>query len=1413
MRNPVEIQVFVSNPSDVDHEKQVVESICDRINNQLASIHCDVRYLVKEWSKITGKFGVNPQTEIESELGNYDLYLGIWWKKFGSDTGIINPNTGKDYGSGTYREFCMAFESWNTSKNPEMYLFFKKETPTHIFDPKVITEIKRVVEFEISQQRNGFCNSFDNERDFERKITDLLWSKATQLCMGLKIENKKSFLEETTIYEITNSQSQIEIVPETYIARTTSHFSSFKEKQNIPFIELERQGLFQLIQSKNRIILLGDAGSGKSTELISLFHNLNKKESPLIPLFQKLNSYTPEKGIEEFLPKVWKKIPSQLLIIIWDGLDEIQPQHFNTAVRQINAFSNKYEEIKIIISCRTNFYELPVNNSTGTLSGFEPYLINDLTIKDASDYYQKKYNLPESDNFIQEAFNTNVDDLITRPFFLMLLADHFNREQKLSINRANLYEMFILSRIELDQNHYKSTVDLRSKKQEIIVLLQKVALSMETLSKNQINESELLLLITSKEFNSLKYCTAFKKSDGEEEIWQFEHNNIQEFLAAKALSNLDFDKVVQFISFAPKYEKLIPSWVNTLAFLFSILDPKSNLFKKLLQWMLKNEKEVIVKFEPDKVAEDLKIQIFQGIFNYYKNHDVWISSNKFSDRELARFGQSESNLRFLIEEIKNDENTRTVHINAIRLIGLFQTEDNDVKTEIENLLLEQIDGNINDPNYIHTVIYSLTWAGFTGANTIEKIMEKIGSQKNQYIRAAMYAILLKSDVLEDYVNYLIEGYELTDKKISGERNDISLMDEEWNLKECVKSIKTPNGIKEIVKYISDSTQFEYGYDSEKVIEAIVTNAVEAYGKDNSVFNSLLNWFKKDIRGFKLEKTNLVLQFFDRTNTREQAFHEIWICKEDDKEKNNSLAIAKLITPELMQFIINEYLVRNLTNKELEGIYFEMGWVNNEHRDQFENLIHEKTDFVIKKPEQIDYKALREEMLKIDFNLLFDQKAFKEATLGVFEKEKKEELSFDALFEMRKENNRWVDINEYYPSISLRLLSEFAKNSQFISKEKVMKWFEGDTNEEWYRISHIYEYIKNRKELDINSEQIQWIEQWCIANVSKVNFKEAIEVYDDGRITYKTMAMYIWYFSKRFNIDYSKSELLDMLSFDFFEGNDWIGIEYIVSKLEYKDIVDRMLENIEEGIADSSVLKNHIKYLAQNKVKESYPFILDEIINLKRSDFLRRELLDLFFEFTKDIESIKSIIDKADPMIRWAILDKLKVINQESFVEEYLLKILEKSNDNEVIGKAAEILVSLGNIKGLKAYVAWINHNVENNVDTSRVRCLNSLRTIDTIPYLIELLELSYIREIKVDRFERFNSQVLGAFYNIALVSEDNFKLVKLSLQEFMSEKSSLHENVKYILHTIERIEEQFYMNSSQSYTIKQVKEKLKLIEK
>ena len=878
---------------------------------------------------------------------------------------------------------------WKIKKVPNIYLFFKKETTNDLFKAEVHSEVGKVIDFEKSQQPNGFCNPFLHDRDFERKITDLLWSKAFTLYRSSKVKQKQVFLDKDIKTEIAEYQSKILVRPPEYISRSTSHFSFIKERQNTPFLEVEKEALDQLILTKNRIVLLGDAGSGKSTELQDLSAKLNQNDSPLIPLFQNLNTYTPDQGLDGFLPEFWQKIPGNLLLVIWDGLDEIQPEHFNTVIRQISSFSEKHKDIRIIISCRTNFYELPINNSSGTLAGFDPYIINDLGISDVKSYFQKKCEPEKADDFVKKLFENKLTDLVAKPFFLMLLAENYARESELLVNRAKLYEMFLLNRIELDERHYKGTFNIRGRKLEIVHLLEKVALSMEILTKNHIKESEIIEIISNEDFRTLRYCTAFKKKDGEESIWQFEHNNIQEYLAAKALAGLDYNRVIKFLTFEPQNKKLIPSWVNTLTFLFSILKSEDKLFKQLLKWLLANEKGIIVKFERDKILEKMRNEIFQGIFSYYKGYDVWISSNKFSDRELAQFGQSEANLHFLFYELKKEGNSRTIKLNAIGLVGHFDFRKEELKQEVAELLLNQIEANTNDPYYIHTTIYALKDAELTSKGIIDRIMNLVGDRKNQEIRAAVYAILLESDVLEEYVDYLIDGYELIDKKVKDERDDVSFLDESWSLRKCVKKVKSPAGIKKLIEYVAESTRFDYGYDTDKVLKAIIENAIVGFQKDYSIYDSVLNWFIQDIRESKMEKIDLAIMFFEKTNTREKAFYAIWAIKED-KEKNKSLAIAKLITPDLMQFVIDQYNKHDLTNKQLENIYFYVGWVRHEEKDKFEVLIKEKTKHVIEKPKQIDYEGLRKMKLKEDFNLLFTGSGFLKEAMRVFEEQDKQQ---------------------------------------------------------------------------------------------------------------------------------------------------------------------------------------------------------------------------------------------------------------------------------------------------------------------------------------------------------------------------------------------------------------------------------------
>ena len=71
-------------------------------------------------------------------------------------------------------------------------------------------------------------------------------------------------------------------------------------------------------------------------------------------------------------------------------------------------------------------------------------------------------------------------------------------------------------------------------REQIIGVLEKIALSAEILGRNYISDDEFKMIVSDPELRTLvKYSTAFKKSEGELVTWKFEHNNIQEYLAAK----------------------------------------------------------------------------------------------------------------------------------------------------------------------------------------------------------------------------------------------------------------------------------------------------------------------------------------------------------------------------------------------------------------------------------------------------------------------------------------------------------------------------------------------------------------------------------------------------------------------------------------------------------------------------------------------------------------------------------------------------------------------------------------------------------------------------------------------------------------------------------------------------------------
>jgi len=422
-----------------------------------------------------------------------------------------------------------------------------------------------------------------------------------------------------------------------YIPRTLLNYQNINDDKTL-FNEKsdENIGLKELILKESRIVILGSAGTGKSIELKESAIEVAKSDE-YYPIFLTLNKYLPEDKIEDILPNEWGSIPENKIILFLDGLDEIEPSQINNAKRRIAQYSKKYSKTKIVISCRTNFYELPSNNKVGTLRDFKPYYINELTLNDVKTYVSKYYSC-DGEAFVKIVYEYNLEDLLFNPFFLKLILKNYKKHNgKLISSRVDLFREFINSRLELDESHFVETVNISDEKYKAINLLRKISLSMEVIGTRTIDEKDLRqVVVETSDFNLVKYCTVFKKEEGVTGKWKFEHNYFQEFLCAELLSEQPFEIVKSFISYT-EYDKVLPTWFNTVAQLISILDSKSYLLEKLTEWLIKNDSEVLVNVEREKLSIELRENIFIQIFEYYRKIKIWIDSNKFRDKDLAYF--------------------------------------------------------------------------------------------------------------------------------------------------------------------------------------------------------------------------------------------------------------------------------------------------------------------------------------------------------------------------------------------------------------------------------------------------------------------------------------------------------------------------------------------------------------------------------------------------------------------------------------------------------------------------------------------------------------------------------------------------------------------------------------------------------
>lgn len=195
-------KIFLASPSDLYNERISIEEVIDELNLTFGKQH-DIHLELLKWETHSAPAIAisHPQEIINADIGHdYDLFIGLIWKKFGTPTNNAN--------SGTEEEFLNAYNRFLETPNSLQVLFYFNTTPVSIDDinPEQLLKIK----------------NFKNDIGKNKKVLYWEYQNFQQLSKFLRIHIPQRIMELRKFHQLNynvNKQNEIlnvEILNEEY---------------------------------------------------------------------------------------------------------------------------------------------------------------------------------------------------------------------------------------------------------------------------------------------------------------------------------------------------------------------------------------------------------------------------------------------------------------------------------------------------------------------------------------------------------------------------------------------------------------------------------------------------------------------------------------------------------------------------------------------------------------------------------------------------------------------------------------------------------------------------------------------------------------------------------------------------------------------------------------------------------------------------------------------------------------------------------------------------------------------------------------------------------------------------------------------------------------------------------------------
>jgi hypothetical protein len=534
---------------------------------------------------------------------------------------------------------------------------------------------------------------------------------------------------------------------------------------------------------------------------------------------------------------------------------------------------------------------------------------------------------------------------------------------------------------------------------------------------------------------------------------------LQEYLCASVFVNRSFAEVHSLISFEKDPGKLLPRFLNTLSFLFEVIDKSSPLFLQLFNWINSNEPELLVRFEKEQLSPATRKAIFEKIFHSYKAKGFTLRiSPHLSNREMSSFVDiNEDTIKFLGKELSACL-PQALAYDAVDLISKHKRPFL-LQQKIEELMLQLINSPVYETFVKANAIRAFPKMSLASREIFEKILQSNVDFNDFEIRYASIVFLGEVDFAEEYIGFILDSIMVFE---SGQKKEGRLDGADDMIKHLLLSFNKPSSFKKILQYcIWDKNtisrfhhyrEFSFEFSQAK---SLLEKAAEGYTQDPCILRVVYRlYLTLEYLPVSDEWFTIFKNFFEQTCGINTIFQKLYRF---GKKSSNIMSFADAAA---VDFLTGEYQKGNIEDEQMTIYQNNLSWTDNPLFRSWNAKLNELTgNKFVYADLDVNYQEINELQEEKNQQMLLDKTLFLEEASTLFDIIAKDKINQTDLWTLTR-----TDLRRYSQSVVLDTIRAECRHE----REKVIssEAFAGrlDTETKWngFVVTRVENWLKEKE---------------------------------------------------------------------------------------------------------------------------------------------------------------------------------------------------------------------------------------------------------------------------------------------------------------------------------------------------------------